>query len=107
MEKLGLSDLIQVVISRDDVSRIKPHPEGLLTAAKALDVAPGEALFIGDSRNDVGAARSAGMLAGYLRGGEDSPEAMALFPADLELDALHQLPPILTGSPLNPSIYLA
>ena len=99
MEKLGLSDLVHVVISRDDVSRIKPHPEGLLTAAKALDVAPGETLFIGDSRNDVGAARRAGMLAGYLRGGEDSPENMALFPADIELDKLLQLPPILARSP--------
>ena len=95
MKKLGLSDLIQVVVSRDDVSRIKPHPEGLLTAAKTLHVAPEEALFIGDSRNDVGAARRAGMLAGYLRGGEDSPESMVLSPADIELDQLLQIPPIL------------
>ena len=99
MEKLGLSHLIQVVISRDDVSRIKPHPEGLLAAAKALGVSPGEALFIGDSRNDVDAARRAGMLAGYLRGGEDAPESMVLFPADIELDKLLQLPPILARSP--------
>jgi len=99
MENLGLSDLIQVVISRDDVSRIKPHPEGLLAAAKSLGVVPGEALFIGDSRNDVGAARRAGMLAGYLRGGEDSPESMALFPADIELDKLLRLPQILARSP--------
>ena len=98
MDKLMLSPLLQVVVSRNDVSRLKPHPEGLLTAAKALDVGPGEVLFIGDSRNDVGAARRAGMLAGYLRGGEDSPEAMALFPADLELDELRQLPPILAKS---------
>ena len=99
MEKLKLSHLIQVVISRNDVFKIKPHPEGLLAAAKALNVAPDEILFIGDSRNDVGAARQAGMPAGYLRGGEDSPEAMALFPADIELDELLQLPPILRGSP--------
>ena len=99
MEKLGLSDLIRLVISRDDVSRIKPHPEGLLAAAKSLGVSPGEALFIGDSRNDVDAAHRAGMLAGYLRGGEDAPESMVLFPADIELDKLLQLPPILTRSP--------
>lgn len=99
MEKLQLSHLIQVVISRDDVFKIKPHPEGLLAAAKTLDVAPDEALFVGDSQNDVVAARQAGMPAGYLRGGEDSPEAMALFPADIELDELLQLPSILGGSP--------
>jgi HAD superfamily hydrolase (TIGR01509 family) len=99
MEKLQLSHLIQVVVSRNDVFKIKPHPEGLLTAAKALRVKPAEVLFVGDSRNDVGAARQAGMQAGYLRGGEDSQEAMALFPADIELDKLLQLPPILAGSP--------
>lgn len=97
MDKLQLSHLIHVIISRDDVVKIKPHPEGLLTAAKTLGVKPAEVLFIGDSRNDVGAARQAGMQAAYLRGGEDSPEAMALFPADVELDNLLQLPPILAG----------
>lgn len=99
MKKLQLSHLIQAVISRDDVFKIKPDPEGLLTAAKTLGVKPAEVLFVGDSRNDVGAARQAGMQAAYLRGGEDSPEAMALFPADIELDKLLQLPPILAGSP--------
>ena len=99
MEKLQLSHLVQVIISRDDVLKIKPHPEGLLSAAKTLGVQPAEVLFVGDSRNDVGAARQAGMQAGYLRGGEDTPEAMALFPADIELDSLIQLPPILAGVP--------
>lgn len=99
MEKLQLSHLIQVIISRDDVFKIKPHPEGLLTAAKALGVKPPDVLFVGDSRNDVGAARQAGMQAAYLRGGEDSPEAMSLFPADIELDKLLQLPSILKGYP--------
>ncbi len=98
MDKLGLFNLFQVVISRNDVSRLKPHPEGLLTAAKAIGVEPGEAILIGDSRNDVNAARRAGMLAGYLRGGEDSQEAMTLFPADVELDTLLQLPAVLEGS---------
>ena len=55
-------------------------------------------LFIGDSRNNVGAARRAGMRAGYLRDGEDSPKNMARFPADIELDKLLQLPTILARS---------
>jgi phosphoglycolate phosphatase len=100
MEKLRLSHLIQLTISRNEVFKIKPDPEGLLTAAKALGVKPAEVLFVGDSRNDVGAARQAGMQAGYLRGGEDSQEAMALFPADIELDELIQLPPILAEEPI-------
>ena len=96
MDRLDLSSRIEMVISRNDVKRLKPHPEGLIKAAEALQVDPAQILFIGDSRNDAKAARAAGMLAGYLRGGEDSPEDMAQFPTDLEIDNLGQLPSLLS-----------
>lgn len=96
MDRLNLSGRLEVTISRNDVKRIKPHPEGLIKAAETLKVDPAQIVFIGDSRNDVQAARAAGMIAGYLRGGEDSPEDMARFPADLEIDHLSQLPPLLS-----------
>lgn len=96
MDRLNLSGRLEVTISRNDVKRIKPHPEGLIKAAETLKVDPAQIVFIGDSRNDVQAARAAGMIAVYLRGGEDSPEDMARFPADLEIDHLSQLPPLLS-----------
>lgn len=92
MDKFGLWKQVEVVVSRNDVQRLKPHPEGLLKAAGALEVDPSRVVFVGDSRNDVGAAREAGMLAAYIRGGEDAPSAMARFPADLELRSLTELP---------------
>ena len=92
MERLNLSGLVDVVISRNDVKRIKPHPEGLIRAAEELEVNTAQSIFIGDSRNDVSAAREAGMLAGYISGGEDAPEDMIRFPADLEIERLSQLP---------------
>jgi phosphoglycolate phosphatase len=92
MDKLGLAGKVEVVISRSDVTELKPHPEGLIKAAEQLKVDPAQSIFIGDSRNDVGAARGAGMLAGFIRGGEDSPDAMARHPADIEIDRLSQLP---------------
>jgi phosphoglycolate phosphatase len=95
MHKLDLSDRVGVVISRNDVKRLKPDPEGLIKAADTLQVNPAQSVFVGDSRNDVQAARAAGMLAGYIRGGEDSPEAMNQVPADIEIDSLGQLPPLL------------
>ena len=96
MDRLGLSGRLEVVISRDDVEQLKPHPEGLIRAAKTLNVDPAQTIFIGDSLNDVGAARGAGMLAGFIRGGQDSPETMARLPADLEIDNLTQLAASLT-----------
>jgi phosphoglycolate phosphatase len=56
----GLAPYFGVVVSGDDVPRKKPAPDAFLAAAAALGVAPAEAWAIGDSLNDVLAARAAG-----------------------------------------------
>ena len=49
-----------VLVCGDTVPRKKPDPMPLLFACERLAVAPQNALFIGDSLNDVVAARAAG-----------------------------------------------
>ena len=49
------------VVTDDDVDRPKPDPRGLLAAARALSVAPGEIVYVGDSKVDLRAGRAAGM----------------------------------------------
>ena len=95
MDRLGLTNHLSVMISRSDVTRQKPHAQGLLKAAAMLGVQPSLCILIGDSREDVGAARNAGMLAGHLRGGQHSAESMRESPADLEIDRLGELPLLL------------
>lgn len=99
IKRLHLAHLLGVVISRNEVAQLKPHPGGLIQATQVLRVMPAASVFVGDSRKDVKAARNAGMLAAYLRGGEDAPETMAQDPADIEIDHLIQLPEILTRAP--------
>jgi pyrophosphatase PpaX len=48
-----------VVITDDDVTHPKPHPEGLLAALHAMDVEPSHATYIGDSVLDCQAAHAA------------------------------------------------
>ena len=96
MDRLALSDRLAVIVSRDDVEQLKPHAGGLLQAATALAVQPKHAIFIGDSRKDVVAARNAGMLAGFITGGEDSRDAIREAPADIEISCLGELPTRLT-----------
>ena len=57
----GLLDLFQAVVTRDDVSQPKPHPEPYLTAARLLGVLPQNCLAIEDSHSGVRAAHGAGM----------------------------------------------
>ncbi|MEQ1902072.1 MAG: HAD family phosphatase [Devosia sp.] len=57
----GLLDMFQAIVTRDDVSHPKPHPEPYLTAARHLGLKPGDCLAIEDSHSGVRAAHAAGM----------------------------------------------
>jgi len=60
LKGVGLADYFEIVVSGDSLPEKKPHPMPLLHAAKFFDAPTGQVLLIGDSRNDVLAARAAG-----------------------------------------------
>jgi phosphoglycolate phosphatase len=73
---LGLSARLRCVVSGDSAPRPKPHPDPLHLAARRAGVAHTRCVYVGDARNDVLAARAAGMPVavaawGYLPSGED------------------------------------
>jgi len=53
----GLKEYFDVVVTREDVSKLKPHPEGVLLAIRKLSV--GRFLVVGDLVLDVLAAKDA------------------------------------------------
>jgi HAD superfamily hydrolase (TIGR01509 family) len=57
----GIRGLLDVVVARDDVTRVKPDPELFLLAAKRLGVAPAACVVFEDSPNGMRAALAAGM----------------------------------------------
>ncbi len=63
LRRRGLLDLVEVVLTVEDVRRVKPHPEVVERALAALGVGSGRALMVGDSDRDVAAARRAGVAA--------------------------------------------
>lgn len=56
-----LRQWLPVVISGDTLAQRKPDPAPLLEACRQLGVGPQRAVMVGDSRNDVRAARAANM----------------------------------------------
>lgn len=62
LERFGLTDYFETVVTCDDVSLHKPDPFPLVFAAEALGVQPQETLYIGDSPHDMSAALAAGCL---------------------------------------------
>ena len=63
LERMGLADYFDVVVSGDTTANKKPHPEPILHACRLFDVRPDRNLHIGDSENDIRAAHAAGCLA--------------------------------------------
>jgi phosphoglycolate phosphatase len=60
LERMGLAGFFQVVVSGDTLPRAKPDPMQLVWVCGRFDLKPKDMLFIGDSVNDVKAARAAG-----------------------------------------------
>lgn len=61
LKKAGIEKYFDVIVTADDVSQGKPHPETFLMAAEKLGINPHDCVVIGDSINDVLGAKSAGM----------------------------------------------
>ncbi len=61
LEAIGLLDHFDAVITADDVTHHKPHPETFLKAAAALGIAPAFCLAFEDTEVGMQSARDAGM----------------------------------------------
>ncbi|NJD23958.1 MAG: phosphoglycolate phosphatase [Betaproteobacteria bacterium] len=60
LARTGLAGYFDLVVSGDTTAHKKPHPEPILHACRLFGVRPDRNLHIGDSENDVLAARAAG-----------------------------------------------
>ena len=60
LERMGLAGYFDVVVSGDTTPHKKPHPEPILHACRLFGVPPQRNLHVGDSANDILAARAAG-----------------------------------------------
>jgi HAD superfamily hydrolase (TIGR01509 family) len=55
-----LGNLIDLVISNDDIKNPKPDPEAVIKACKVFQIAPENCLVVGDSGSDIKMANAAG-----------------------------------------------
>ena len=59
LRELGLAAYFELTLSGDSLPEKKPHPAPLLHAAKFFNITPQQLLMVGDSDNDVEAAKAA------------------------------------------------
>ncbi len=97
LTRFNFAGSLSPVVSRDDVTYMKPDAEGIVRLLSKWQLAPSDALFVGDSRADVSGARAAGMKVAILRGRECEEAAFAADPPDYMISQLEDLIDILDG----------
>lgn len=91
LDRLGLSSFLDVIVGAQEGLRKKPHPDALLRACSLLAVEPVRALMVGDSANDVQAARAAQCPVVLVDYGYNHGESVHQAGADAVLDSLRAL----------------
>ena len=91
LARLGIDRGLGTVVTRNDVPRMKPAPDGIRKALDALGATATEALMVGDSLSDIGAARAAGCRVAIVLGGESTEAAIRAARPDRVLTDLGEI----------------
>ena len=94
-KRLGLSPYLKLVVGGDTCERRKPDPQPLQWAASQLGSADAQTLMVGDSVNDVKAARAAAMPVVCVPYGYNEGMDSRSLPCDAFVETLDQLPRLL------------
>jgi len=87
-KKVGEKDF-DLVVTRENVEKIKPHPEGVLFAARSFGIQAGELAVVGDYVFDIEAGRKAGALTVFLESAHTTKRPDP--PADWTINGLDEL----------------
>ena len=72
LQEAGIENLLQVIVTADDVTHKKPHAEPLMEASRMLGTAVKQCVYVGDTRVDIRSGVAAGMkTVGVLTGFDD------------------------------------
>ncbi|HEC17183.1 MAG TPA: phosphoglycolate phosphatase [Sedimenticola sp.] len=98
LQDLGLADYFDLVISGDSLPRKKPDPLPLCHGARHFGASPARSLMVGDSVNDVRAARAAGFQVACVSYGYNHGRDIREAEPDAVVDSLAELPPAFEGN---------
>lgn len=98
LQYLQIDGYFSVVIGANDVIINKPHPAALFLILGQLGLLPSELVMVGDSDNDIAAARAAGIAVLGLSYGYNYGQPIADSHPDWVLDNFEQLLPTLSNN---------
>ncbi len=91
----GFTPYLSSIVTRNEMSRLKPSPVGLLAAIAQLGVEPERSLYVGDSILDIEAAREARMSCAAVTTGLYDQDTLRKFKPDFVLRSIEELKSII------------
>ena len=91
----GFVPYLSITITRDEMTSMKPEPDGILKAIEDLNVRKEESIYVGDSVIDIQAARKAGVSSIALSQGMYSGQILAKEEPDYLISKIEEVEDIV------------
>jgi HAD superfamily hydrolase (TIGR01509 family) len=89
---------IDLLVTRQDVRLPKPHPAGIILALQQLNIQPKDAIMVGDSPDDINAAKAAKVYSIGALWGSQTPELLIAANPERTFQTVRELHEFLLGS---------
>jgi len=96
--KYGFTPYFDALVTRDEMARLKPAPDGIILALEKLSVQSDDALYVGDSILDIEASRVAGVKCVSVASGLYQAEELAQHSPDFLIHRIEELEGIVFPS---------
>lgn len=91
LEKFNLNKFFSTIIGFNEVSEVKPSPEGILKIINKWDIKQSETIFIGDMTTDIDAGKSANVKMICVASGLAKKETLLEHNPDILVDNTEEL----------------
>lgn len=95
LEQTGLNRFFDTIITIDDVTHPKPHPEPVMMAMHQLNGQAGSTLMVGDNSHDIKSGQSAGVRTAGVAWSEKGRDFLASYNPTYMLEEMKDLLPIV------------
>ena len=96
LKNAGVDNLIEVIVTSDDVDKRKPAPDPLIMCAQELELKPDRCVYLGDTTTDIQAGKAAGMLTVGVLTGFDDYDSLKKEQPDAIIDSIYNLNKVLS-----------
>jgi HAD superfamily hydrolase (TIGR01509 family) len=76
LEKAAITEYVDLILSRDDVERVKPNPDHILIALRELGEQPENSVVVGDHHFEIEAGKKSGCFTVGLLSGSGTKETL-------------------------------